>query len=139
MTKDVSFFQMQRSLQRECNKARSTLTSVLENKYENLKQFGEYITSKPDSLKYTTTDGIDRKIEARVLCSSSKSDHVLLYDSELLRKFTPDEIFVDGTFDARPKIKKCNQLLTVLGIKYNVVSLKYVKTIKNVLINLFIM
>ena len=114
---------MQRTLQRECAKARTVLGSIVENKYENLQTFGKFVTSNPDKLSYVTKDGITRKITAKVFNSSSKSHHVLLYDSELLEKFTNDEIFVDGTFDARPQIKQVNQLLTILGTKYNTVSL----------------
>lgn len=113
---------MQRTLQRECAKARATLGSVIKNKYENLQEFGEYVTSYPDKLGYTTKDGIHRKIMARHFNSSSASNHVLLYDPELMEYFTDDEIFVDGTFDALPRIGKVNQLLTILGTKYNVVS-----------------
>lgn len=113
---------MQRTLQRECANARTTLGSVIKNKYDSLQQFGEYASSDPDKLSYMTKDGITRKIIAKVLNSSSKSYHVLLCDPELLEKFTNDEIFVDGTFDARPQIKHVNQLLMILGTKYNTVD-----------------
>lgn len=113
---------MQRTLQRECAKARTALGTVLKNKYETLQEFGEYASSNPDKLSYTTRDGVARKIRAEVFRSSSKSYHVLLYDPELLDKFTVEEIFVDGTFDARPQIKHLNQLLTILATKFNTVS-----------------
>lgn len=124
LTKEVSFNKMQRTLQRECAKARTILGTVIDNKYDNLKQFGEYITEHPDDLSYETNDGITRKIKAKVFNSSSKSYHVLFYDDELMNKFTRDEIFIDGTFDARPQIKQVNQLLTILGTKYNMVCFK---------------
>lgn len=114
---------MQRSLSRDCANARSLLGDIIKNKYESLKEFGEFAESNPDELSYKTDDGVTRRIIAKHL--HSLSHHVLFYDAELLGHFTDDEMFVDGTFDARPQIKHVNQLLTVLVTKFNTVNLTW--------------
>ena len=49
--------------------------------------------------------------------------HILFYDQKLLDEFFKDvkHIFVDGTYQTRPNIKHCSQLLNVLAVISGVV------------------
>lgn len=77
-----------------------------------------------NSTDFSTADLSDRKkeLQYKLIKSSSKSYHVIIYDPELVEQFDEHEIFCDGTFDVRPKISNCNQVLTILARKYNVVG-----------------
>lgn len=112
---------LRRSLQRALLEAKKTITESIDNKYENLNAFCDYLTRKPDALTIEKR-GEKITLETAVMESSSKSKHVVMFDRELAEKFEEDEIYVDGTFDAVPQIKGVHQLLVLLGTKYNVVS-----------------
>lgn len=64
-----------------------------------------------------------KKLRFKLVKSSSASHHIILYDPVLMAEFSDHEIFVDGTFDVRPKVSKCSQVLTILARKYDVVSI----------------
>lgn len=92
--------------------------SQMESKYRDIKSFGEFLEKHPEELNYQNPDKHDSKKEAiksRLIKSSSKAYHVLFFDAELLRKFTINDVFIDGTFKSRPNIRGISQLLTIMG------------------------
>lgn len=94
--------------------------------FQTLAEFGKYIADNPNCLKYAATKDHPQEeaaISAFLFESSKKHVHLILYDRELLHKFTTNEVFIDGTFKSRPKVSGWAQLLTVLGRSNNKVSL----------------
>lgn len=111
-------------------KANMVVLNFPNNNFKTLGEFGRYLDSNPESLKYhkkklnpNTEDFYEGSaIKVKVVKSSSKHEHVIFYDEELLKKFTDNENFIDGTFKSRPNVKGCAQLLTILGRCDGIVS-----------------
>lgn len=53
-------------------------------------------------LKLVSAEGVERSLTGKLITSSSRTHHYLMYDPELIEKFGECETFWDGTFDARP-------------------------------------
>lgn len=121
MKKQTNSKPLRRSLQRSLLETRKAVNDVLDNKYNSLNDFAQFVSENPHALTYEK-NGKKRSLEATVLQSSSKSKNVFLFDRELTEQFTDQEVYVDGTFDAVPQIKGVHQLLVVHATKYNVVS-----------------
>lgn len=63
-----------------------------------------------------------------------------MYDPELMEEFSEgNEMYLDGTFDARPNIKAVGQLFTIMSKKFNVVRfiLQWKKIYSQILLNIF--
>lgn len=118
---NVSFNKIRHSLHRDVKAARAKFETVISRKYESLQEFSKFCDEHPEALSYLSEDGQRRQLLTRSTSSSSKSYHILLYDPEVLEQFEDHEVFIDGTFDAEPKINGCNQLVTILATKFNTV------------------
>ena len=61
------------------------------------------------------------RLRTRRLVDNNGDSHIIFYDEEFLRiEFTTTEkILVDATFNSVPRIERCYQFFTVMGIKYN--------------------
>ena len=104
-------------------KGKTLFTSNLKNKYDSIKKFGADLLEYSGKIKSI----YDRKfsnLEVINFSSSSKSDHVLLYDKNLVDNFKDgEEMFVDGTFRIRPKVKGVKQILTIMSKKNHIVRI----------------
>lgn len=98
--------------------------------FKTLLEFSQYVNEHPESLKYKETEVSkeEEAIRVKIVKSSSKHEHVIFYDENLLKKFTKNENFIDGTFKSRPNVSGCAQLLTILGRSNNKVSLNIIIT-----------
>lgn len=67
--------------------------------------------------KIETQIGNKKGLKFSQISSSEFTRHLIFYNKEMIDSFTQQEIFIDGTFKARPKIKKVTQLLTIMGKK----------------------
>lgn len=70
-------------------------------------------------MKYKT-----HTLEAAVVTDSDGFIHILFYDKEFIntRLNRIMQLFIDATYDTRPKLKDCMQLLNILGIYLGRVS-----------------
>ena len=69
------------------------------------------------------------RLRTRRLIDENGDSHIILYDEEFLRAefSTVDKIMVDATFSSTPRIERCYQFLTILGVKYNHVRKNFVR------------
>lgn len=116
---------MQRTLQRNRSKIKPTIESGLKSTYKSIWQFAKHMEDHPEDLVSEDVHGTKRQLEGKLIKSSSRTYHYLMYDKELMNEFKDgEEIYLDGTFDARPKIGGVGQVLTIMAKKYNVVCQK---------------
>lgn len=90
--------------------------------YKDIQEFGRCLDKNPQDLA-STSDPKKQAIKHKLLKSSSGSYHVLFWDDELLKRFTTNELFIDGAFKSRPNIRGVQQFLTIIGRKNNVVRI----------------
>lgn len=122
MSKSASFPEMQKRLQRERAKAQPENELGLEGSYKSVYQLNKHLELYPEDLTSTAKDGTLKTLQHKMIISSSATCHMLLYDPELMNQFTDNEVKVDGTFDSVTQVKGVQQLVTIMGTKYNVVS-----------------
>lgn len=118
----VSFPQIQPTLQRIRLQKRSNMPATLARSYKSIWHFAQHFESHPEDLSYVGADGLKRSLQGKLIKSSSKTYHYLMWDNELMSQFTENETFWDGTFESRPKIKNVGQFFTIMGMKHNTVS-----------------
>lgn len=90
-------------------------------KLKTMTEFSDFLVANPESLTYFGSSEGKTAMQVKVV-KSSKHEHIIFYDEELLKKFTNNENFMDGTFHSRAAVKGCTQLLTIMGRKNNIVS-----------------
>ena len=84
-------------------KARTSTVGGINYQHNSLQSFCEDLQS---------VDGLT----AKLLNSSSKSQHDVIYNKQLVEEFNNfNDIFVDATFKTRPRVKGATQLLTIMG------------------------
>lgn len=107
-------------------RAKTVCTTVVKKMYPSVKEFGEHLEQHPKSLEFEFGEGDERrtlKIEAKLLRSSAKYYHIAMYDPDLVKEFSSNDHFGDGTFSIRPDVEGCVQVFVVLAKKYCVVSI----------------
>lgn len=102
--------------------AKPLISSHVKDSYPSIWYSAQHVQDKDDLLKSVGPDGTERSLQSKPIQSSSKTYHLLLYDESLMSEFTENETFWDGAFDAKPRIKNLEQLFTLMGVKYGVVS-----------------
>lgn len=85
----------------------------------------------PEELTLAGADGVKNEVKGKLIKSSSKTYHYLMYDEELMSEFKDNETYWDGTFDSRPRIKGVGQFFTVMGEKAGVVSYYFANWLLN--------
>lgn len=106
-------------------RAKTVVTTVIKKMYPTVQAFGEHLEKHPESLQFEI--GKDDKkrtisVQAKLLRSSSKYYHLVFYNEDLVKEFSSNDHFGDGTFSIRPDVEGCVQVFVVLGKKYSVVS-----------------
>lgn len=94
-------------------------------KFKNIRAFTEHLKIKYPSGEIPVQYGGENYSVRfqEVFSGKRKNRHLILYNHELLSKFQDHEIFCDATFSAFPKIKKMQQLFTVMGKKFDLVGI----------------
>lgn len=123
---DNTFSEIRSTLNRVKSKAEPTLKTGLEDSYKSIKEFAKHVEENPGCLSYTGDDGIERKLKSKLIQSSSKTFHYLIYDDELINQFKETEMHLDGTFFSRTKINRVNQFFSIMATKFNEVSTKVI-------------
>lgn len=94
----------------------------LKNKYNSLREFADHLEENPEALFYIE-DGNRFSISAKLISSSSKTDHLVLMDKDHVEEFQEEnDMFVDATFRIVPDVKGVQQVLTIMCKKNNVVK-----------------
>lgn len=119
---EAGFPQIQKTIQRKRAEAKPTAGSKLPRTFKSIWHFAKFIEENPEELVVQAEDGTKHALIAKLIRSSSKTYHFLMYDKELLEEFKDNDTFWDGTFDSRPRIKNVNQFFTIMGEKAGVVS-----------------
>ena len=95
-------------------------SSQVKYEYGSLKDLNDHIVQTPDILHGNSNM---HHLEAALIMSSSKASHFVIYNPELMSAFNNhNDIFIDGTYKTRPKVKGVSQLLTVMAKIYDIVS-----------------
>lgn len=119
---EVSFPSVQRTSQRNRSNIKPDVESGLKRRYKSIWKFAKHMEDHPEDMISKDAEGNKRQLKGKLIRSSSKTYHFFMYDEELMNEFNDgEEIYLDGTFDARPKIDGVGQLLTIMAKKYNVV------------------
>lgn len=114
--------ELQKTIQRQRSAAKPTAGSKLPNRCKSIWHFARFMEENPQELVYEGKDGVKHELKGKLIKSSSKTYHYLMYDEKLMAEFTDNETFWDGTFDSRPRVKNVNQFFTIMGQKAGVVS-----------------
>lgn len=74
----------------------------------------KHLNENPKDLVLVSDDGIDHSLKSKLMKLFSHTYHYLMYDEELMKKFDEEnKTHWNGTFDARPRIKRIEELFTV--------------------------
>lgn len=96
---------------------------------KTVEEFGTYLESPEGKafLKYHDPAGNETTSEfTSAIVKEGENTHIILYDKQFLEKMKDGRVGqADGTFNARPKLRKVRQLLTVMVRKYNRVSANF--------------
>lgn len=88
----------------------------------NISEFVDKLSSAENArnLEYSTG-----RLSVNLIVDENGSQHALFFDENFVRDEMHDvtRLLVDATFRARPRIEGATQLLTVMGIKLNHVSI----------------
>lgn len=81
---------------------------------------GEKLMSDPYSLKFTVGEGENskqHKMSTFMITASDGFQHILWYDPDFVKLFSRNKIYVDGTFNVRPKFlwTRKSQFLTIMA------------------------
>lgn len=82
----------------------------------------EHLLKNPQDLEKFAEDGTRKSLKVKFLTSSSKGQHIIFYDEELVNQITDNQMQLDGTFNSIPQVKGVGQMFTIMAKKYNVVS-----------------
>lgn len=115
----VSFPEIQKTIQLERAKAKPLINNELKDKYKSIWHFAEHMRKNPSYLVSVSADKVERSLTGKLITSSSRTHHYLMYDEELVKQFGECETFWDGTFDARPQIIGVGQMFTLMATNYN--------------------
>lgn len=116
---EASFPNIQKSIQR--SKTNSATNPGVKRQYNSIKEFGIHLQENQNVLTHKEKDE-EFSISAQLIQSSSKSNHVILFDETLINEFDNENAMgVDGTFRIIPDIKGVQQVLTIMCKKYNIV------------------
>ena len=124
IAEDVSFVSIQKTLY-NAGKKKSGKLNFSTHVFKDVYEFGKFLEENPDQVKYTDESG-DSTISFKMIQSSSKSFHVILFDKSLLAKCKKSRIYVDGTFDTRPRIKGICQFVTIMAKLEYIVSMIFI-------------
>lgn len=107
-------------------RSRTIIETVVKKIYPTVKEFGEHLKKNPECLKFEIKDDENKTqvmtIQAELLQSSSKYFHLVFWDEELLKEFSSNDQFGDGTFSIRPDVEGIVQVFVVMAKKHLVVS-----------------
>lgn len=86
--------------------------------FHNLREFGEHLQKQEEPMEIKCNDEV-HKLKTVTLPAADGEASVLWYDEAFVDKIMDGSVvFIDGTFNARPKIpmdKKKSQFLTFMG------------------------
>lgn len=115
---NIGFPQKKRTIQRLLS---TKGTTTVKSSYSSIKEFAEYLQNNESSLK-REVDEEESFLQAELISSSSGTNHLVLYDSELILEFTYHDLFGDATYSIRPDVKGTHQIFILMGKKYMTVS-----------------
>ena len=94
--------------------------------YSSIKALHDHLKKEPYLLTYKINDQ-EASVETVLIASSSKTNHLLIFDKELVNKFdNENDMFVDGTFKVKPNVQDAYQLLTIMCKKHDTVRLNLI-------------
>lgn len=108
---------MKKRAQRSKSKKKCLAQNKFKNRYHNIGDLGDDLTNNPEKLEYSNKEKKKPAIRIKIVRSSSKHQHIIFYNEDLLKEFTEHENFMDGTFKCRPQVGEVAQLLTIMGRK----------------------
>lgn len=91
----------------------------------NPRTIDEFVTRLSDTAYERNLEYCNGRLSVTLIIDSSGARHALLFDENFVRQQMGDvtKILIDGTFRSRPRIEGVYQLVTIMGIKLNHVSI----------------
>ena len=87
------------------------LDKQLKYDYSSVNSFFEDLQTQP-------------QVQSSLLSSTSRGLHIVIYDQELIDQFNNyNDLFIDATFKALPKVKGITQMLTIMAKKFDIVRM----------------